>query len=152
MNENVDPQQVAAPNPAASTAPAAPRRRFSRVVWTVALIAAALAVAATSATSVLERRSEVGLMKALGARNAIVGGIFLAEQLLLAVAGGAAGFVLGIMLARVLGQSVFGAPGTTRMILFPVVLAIAAIVAIAGSLIPLRRAARFEPAAILRGE
>lgn len=129
--------------------------RISSLLWIVtlaALIAAALAVAATSATSVLERRSEVGLMKALGARNAVVGGIFLAEQLMLAIAGGAAGFIFGIMLARVLGQSVFGMPGTTRIILLPVVLAIAALVSIVGSLIPLRRAAHFEPAAILRGE
>jgi ABC-type lipoprotein release transport system permease subunit len=38
------------------------------------------------------------------------------------------------------------------MILFPVVLGLAALVAILGSLFPLRRAAHFEPAAILRGE
>ena len=71
---------------------------------------------------------------------------------MLAVVGGAAGFVLGIGLARALGQSVFGTPGSPRMILFPVVLGIAALVAILGSLIPLRRAAHFDPAPILRGE
>jgi putative ABC transport system permease protein len=129
--------------------------RISTLLWIVtlaALGAAALAVAATSATTVLERRAEVGVMKALGARNAIVGGIFLAEQLMLAVIGGAAGYLLGIVLARALGQSVFGMPGSPRMILFPVVLGLAALVAILGSLFPLRRAAHFEPAAILRGE
>jgi len=129
--------------------------RISSLLWIVtlaALGAAGLAVAATSATSVLERRSEVGVMKALGAQNTMIGGIFLAEQLMLAVVGGAAGFVLGVALARVLGQSVFGTPGSPRMVLFPIVLGIAALVAIVGSLIPLRRAARFEPAAILRGE
>jgi putative ABC transport system permease protein len=129
--------------------------RISTLLWIVtlaALIAAALAVAATSATTVLERRAEVGVMKALGARNAIVGGIFLAEQLLLAIVGGAVGYIFGVGLARALGQSVFGTPGSARVILFPVVLGIAALVAILGSLIPLRRAAHFEPAAILRGE
>ena len=129
--------------------------RISTLLWIVtlaALGAAALAVAATSATTVLERRAEVGVMKALGARNMIVGGIFLAEQLMLAVVGGAAGYLLGILLARALGQSVFGMPGSPRIILFPVVLGLAALVAILGSLFPLRRAAHFEPAAILRGE
>jgi len=129
--------------------------RISTLLWIVtlaALIAAALAVAATSATTVLERRAEVGVMKALGARNAIVGGVFLAEQLLLAIVGGAVGYIFGVGLARALGQSVFGTPGSARVILFPVVLGIAALVAILGSLIPLRRAAHFEPAAILRGE
>jgi putative ABC transport system permease protein len=129
--------------------------RISSLLWIVtlaALGAAGLAVAATSATTVLERRAEVGVMKALGAPNSIVGGIFLAEQLILAVAGGAAGFLIGLGVARVLGQSVFGTPGSPRMILLPIVLGIAALVAILGSLVPLRRAAHFDPAAILRGE
>ncbi|MGB0036681.1 MAG: ABC transporter permease, partial [Candidatus Acidiferrales bacterium] len=122
------------------------------IVTLAALAAAALAVAATSATTVLERRAEVGVMKAIGATNALVAGIFLAEQLLLAMAGGAIGFVLGVGLARILGASVFGTPASLRLVLLPVVLGLAAFVAIAGSLIPLRRASRFRPALILRGE
>ena len=50
--------------------------RVSGLLWLVtiaALVAAALAVAATSAATVIERRSEVGLMKALGATNLMVG-------------------------------------------------------------------------------
>jgi putative ABC transport system permease protein len=127
----------------------------STLLWIVtlaALIAAALAVAATSAATVLQRRSEIGIMKAIGATNTLVGGIFLAEQLMLAIAGGAIGFLFGIGLARILGSSVFGTPAAPRLILLPVILGLAAIVAIAGSLIPLRRAAHFNPAPILRGE
>jgi putative ABC transport system permease protein len=129
--------------------------RVGILLWLVtlaALGAAALAVAATSATTVLERRAEIGVMKALGASNALVGGIFLAEQVLLAIAGGAIGFFVGAGLARFLGESVFGTPASPRLILFPVVLALAAIIAMAGSLIPLRRAAHSRPAVILRGE
>ena len=129
--------------------------RVSTLLWFVtlaALIAAALAVAATSAATVLQRRAEIGIMKAIGATNALVGGIFLAEQLMLAIAGGAVGFLFGIGLARMLGASVFGTPAAPRLVLLPVILGLAAIVAIAGSLIPLRRAAHFNPAPILRGE
>ncbi len=129
--------------------------RVGTLLWIVtlaALGAAALAVAATSATTVLERRAEIGVMKALGASNALVGGIFLAEQVLLAIAGGAVGFFVGAGLARFLGESVFGTPAAPRLILFPVVLALAAVIAMVGSLIPLRRAAHFRPAVILRGE
>jgi len=129
--------------------------RVSTLLWIVtlaALIAAALAVAATSAATVLQRRAEIGIMKAIGATNALVGGIFLAEQLMLAIAGGAIGFLFGVGLARILGASVFGTPAAPRLILLPVILGLAAIVAIAGSLIPLRRAAHFNPAPILRGE
>jgi putative ABC transport system permease protein len=127
----------------------------STLLWIVtlaALMAAALAVAATSATTVIERRGEIGIMKAIGATNATVAGLFLAEQLMLAVVGGAIGFLFGAGLARILGASVFGTPAAPRIVLLPVALGIAALVALVGSLIPLRRAARFDPAPILRGE
>jgi putative ABC transport system permease protein len=129
--------------------------RVSTLLWIVtlaALIAAALGVAATSATTVLERRAEIGVMKALGASTTLVNGIFLAEQLLLAVTGGVIGFALGAVLARALGTSVFGTPASPRLVLVPVVVGLAALVAIVGSLVPLRRAAQFDPAMILRGE
>ena len=129
--------------------------RVSALLWIVtlaALIAAALAVAATSATTVLERRGEVGIMKAIGATNAIVISIFLSEQLLLAFVGGLLGYALGTALAWSFGASVFGSPATPRLVLLPVIVGIAAAVAIFGSLIPLRRAAHFDPAPILRGE
>jgi putative ABC transport system permease protein len=129
--------------------------RVSTLLWIVtlaALAAAGLAVAATSATTVLERRKEIGIMKAIGATNVVVAGIFLAEQLILAIAGGAIGFVFGIGLARVLGASVFGSPAAPRLIVLPIALGLAVLVALVGSLIPLRRAARFDPAPILRGE
>jgi putative ABC transport system permease protein len=129
--------------------------RVGMLLWIVTLAAlagAALAVAATAATTVLERRDEIGIMKAIGATNSVVAGIFLAEQVLLALVGGAIGFVAGVGLAWILGESVFGTPSSLRPVLLPVVLSLAAILAILGSLIPLRRAAHFRPASILRGE
>ena len=129
--------------------------RVSTLLWIVtlaALIAAALAVAATSATTVLERRAEVGIMKAIGATNGIVIWIFLAEQLMLAIVGGLVGYGVGTGLAWSFGASVFGSPATPRPVLLPIVVGIAITVAIFGSLFPLRRAAHFDPAPILRGE
>jgi putative ABC transport system permease protein len=129
--------------------------RISTLLWIVtlaALAAAVLAVAATSAATVLERRVEIGIMKAIGASNSLVSGIFLAEQLMLAVIGGAIGYVCGSALARVLGETVFGSPAPVNFVLLPIVLGIAAVVAIIGSLIPLRRAAHLDPAPILKGE
>jgi putative ABC transport system permease protein len=129
--------------------------RVGGLMWLVtlgALVAAALAVGATAATTVLERRAEIGLMKALGAADRLVSAFFLTEQVLLALVGGGAGYLLGLRLARILGRSVFGMPPTAHPILLPVILALAAVVALVGSLVPLGRAAGFEPAAILRGE
>ncbi|HWT94180.1 MAG TPA: ABC transporter permease, partial [Solirubrobacteraceae bacterium] len=61
----------------------------------VALIVGAVGVANTMIISVLERRSEIGLRRALGATKAQIRTQFLAESTLLAVAGGAVGVVAG---------------------------------------------------------
>ena len=71
---------------------------------------------------------------------------------MLAILGGTIGFILGAALARVLGTSVFGTPANPQLILIPVILGLAAIVALIGSVIPLRRAAHLRPALILRGQ
>lgn len=129
--------------------------RVGGLMWMVtiaALFAAALAVGATSATTVLERRSEIGLMKALGASHRAVAAFFIAEQLLLALVGGILGCAIGVVLARFLGLGIFGIAPTLRWILFPVVLALAAAVALLGSLGPLARASHADPAPVLRGE
>jgi putative ABC transport system permease protein len=125
------------------------------LLWLVtgaALLAAALAVGASAAASVIERRTEIGLMKALGAGSGMVGFLLAAEQLLLAFVGGGIGYALGILLARILGQKIFGAAPEPSFIVFFVVIALAAGVTLLGSAWPLHRASRYQPAPILRGE
>ncbi len=129
--------------------------RVRTLLWLVtfaALLAAALAVGASSAASVIERRSEIGLMKALGAGSGTVGFLLAAEQLLLAFVGGGLGYALGIVLARFVGQKIFGAAPAFSFLVLVVIIVLAAVVTLLGSAIPLRRAARYEPAPILRGE
>jgi putative ABC transport system permease protein len=129
--------------------------RVRALLWMVtlaALLAAALAVGASSAASVIERRTEIGLMKALGAGSGTVGFLLAAEQLLLAFVGGGIGYSLGIVLARLVGQRIFGVAPAPSMLVLVAVLALAAGVTLVGSAIPMRRASRYEPAPILRGE
>ena len=129
--------------------------RVQTLLWLVtlaAMLAAALAVGASSAASVIERQVEIGLMKALGAGSGTVGFLLAAEQLLLAFVGGGVGYALGIVLARLLGERIFGAAPEPTLLVFFVVIGLAAIVTLLGSAIPLRRASRIEPAPILRGE
>ena len=125
------------------------------LLWLVtfaALLAAALAVGASSAASVIERRTEIGLMKALGASSGTVGFLLAAEQLLLAFVGGGIGYSMGIFLARLVGERIFGAAPEPSFLVLLVILCLAAGVTLLGSAIPLRRASRYEPAPILRGE
>jgi putative ABC transport system permease protein len=129
--------------------------RVRMLLWLVtgvALLAAALAVGASSAASVIERQVEIGLMKALGAGSGSIGFLLAAEQLLLAFVGGGVGYALGIVLARLLGEKIFGVAPEPTLLVFLVVIGLAAAVTLLGSAIPLRRASRIEPAPILRGE
>ena len=129
--------------------------RVQSLMWLVtfaALFAAALAVASTAGTTVMERTAEVALMKALGARRRLVGAFFLGEQWFMAVAGGLLGYMGGLGLAHTLGQRIFGVSPSTRLILLPVILGLAAAVATAGSLLPLRKVMQLDPAPALRGE
>jgi len=129
--------------------------RVRSLLWLVtlaALLAAALAVGASSAASVIERRSELALMKALGAGSGMVGFLLAAEQLLLAFIGGTLGYGFGYLLARIVGSKIFGVPPLPSFLVLAVVLALAVLVTLLGSALPLHRATRCEPAPILRGE
>jgi putative ABC transport system permease protein len=129
--------------------------RVRTLLWLVtfaALLAAALAVGASAAASVIERRTEIGLMKALGANSALVGVLLAAEQLLLAIVGGGIGYAIGVFLARVLGERIFGFTPEPKLFVLLVILALAALITLLGSAFPLRKASRYDPAPILRGE
>jgi putative ABC transport system permease protein len=122
------------------------------LITLAALFASALAVSAAMATTMFERRAEVGLMKALGAGRLAIASIFFAEAALLALIGGLVGFVVGGKLAHQVGYSIFNSDISIPPVLLPVILAIAVIVTFAGSAAAIRRAVGLDPVFALRGE
>jgi putative ABC transport system permease protein len=122
------------------------------LITLAALFASALAVSAAMATTIFERRAEVGLMKALGAGKLIVASVFFAEAALLALLGGIVGFGIGTVLAHQIGHSIFNSDIAIPPVLLPVILAIAVIVTFGGSAAAIRRAVRLDPVFALRGE
>jgi putative ABC transport system permease protein len=131
--------------------------RISGLMWLVslaALLAAGFAVSAAMATAVLERRGEIGLMRSLGAGKGAIAMLFYAESGLLAVIAGTFGYFGGSLLAFWLGRHIFAADGATpvlKLVLLPLVVAMAVAVAILGSTPSIRRALNTDPAATLRG-
>jgi putative ABC transport system permease protein len=123
------------------------------IFWTIALILvlSMLGVLASMAALAMERSRDVGLMKALGGSIPRIMRLFLAEAGTLGMLGGTIGFLAGIVLARWIGDRVFGVAISPRLEVFPVTIALTVFVALAGAL-PLRLLGRVRPAEILRGE
>lgn len=127
-------------------------RGLMLLVTLAALLASALAVSAAMATAIFERRREVGLMKALGAGNFSVASLFLAEAALLALIGGGVGYLAGNLMAQQIGRWVFQSRIAIQPVLFPIVIGLAVFVTFAGSVASIRKAVRFDPVIVLRGD
>ena len=110
----------------------------------VALLVGAVGVANIMVISVLERRSEIGLRRALGATKGHIRIQFLSEAILLALAGGAAGVALGAASVAIYAH----AKGWTAVIpadAWAGGLAAALLIGAAAGLLPAIRAARLSP-------
>jgi putative ABC transport system permease protein len=117
----------------------------------IVLLLTGLCVMAAMTNVAMERRNDVGLMRAIGGSVRRVLRLFLAEAALLGLAGGMIGGAAGIFLSVGLGKAVFGVAARPRLIVYPVAVALTVIVAIL-SAFPLRRLAGIRPASVFRGE
>ena len=116
----------------------------------VALLVGGVGIANVMVISVLERRSEVGLRRALGATRRHVGAQFACESLLLAAAGGAVGVALGALVTAGYAQS----RGWTTVVPPAALaggLAAALVIGAVAGVYPALRAARLSPTDALRG-
>ncbi len=129
-------------------------RTHALMYGTVLLIALTVAVSvlATLSASVLERRRDFALMKALGGSQMQMVGIFLLEALALALAGVAAGFVLGSAAAWAISEGNFHTATLPHPSVLPLVLLLNVTVAAFAALLPARVLRGLEPAALLKGE
>ena len=121
------------------------------VTVVIVLLLTGLCVMAAMTNVAMERRNDVGLMKAIGGAMRRVLRLFLAEAALLGFAGGVIGAAAGLFLSIWLGKQVFGVAAQPRLIVYPVAVALTMIVAIL-SAYPLRRLASIRPASVFRGE
>jgi len=99
----------------------------------------------------IERRNDVGLMKAIGGSVRRVVRLFLAEAIILGIAGGIVGSAIGLLVSIWLGKAVFGVAAEPRWIVYPFSVGLTILVSIA-SAFPLRRLASIRPASVFRGE
>ena len=124
----------------------------------ISLIVGGVGIMNTMYTSVLERTHEIGIMKAVGAKNQDIFLIFLIESGLLGLVGGVIGIILGMVIGKgveyiataQLGttylQAVFGLPLILGALFFSF------IVGAASGVLPAMQASKLKPADALRYE
>ncbi|HEX5338199.1 MAG TPA: ABC transporter permease [Gallionella sp.] len=118
----------------------------------ISLLVGSVGILTIMTMAVTERTAEIGLLRALGAREGQVLTLFLGEAILLSALGGLAGLALGIGIAQGLHWLIPAMPVHTPW-LFAVIAELSAIsIGLAAGVMPARRAARLDPVEALHAE
>jgi putative ABC transport system permease protein len=135
---------------------------FLAIFGSLALAVASIGIVNTLVMAILERRREIGIMKAIGASDADVRGLFFAEAGVMGLVGGAVGVTLGWVIGRIInfGMNIYLQRQhfpSAQIWSVPVWLVLGAIafsviVSLVSGLYPASRAARLDPVQALRYE
>lgn len=129
-------------------------RMFTFAIGAIAALVGGLGVMNTMIMAVMERRREIGVMKAIGATNRMVLTQILTESAMISFIGGMGGVLLGILGAFVVG-GIFGGGQITAIVtpgLAFTGLAFALILGVVGGFYPARKASKVDPVEALRYE
>jgi putative ABC transport system permease protein len=121
-------------------------------IGAISLFVGAIGIVTIMTISVSERRTEIGLLRALGATHNQVMGLFLGEAVVLSALGGVAGLLLGMLIAHSMPLFFPQIPVHTPWLYVLLAEASAVIIGLAAGVIPARQAARLNPVEALRDE
>lgn len=130
---------------------------FLVAIAAVSLIVGAVGIANTMFTSVLEKTKEIGIMKAIGARNKDIMTLFLLNAGLIGLVGGVLGIIFGIILSALL-PALIGEVGMLRGGTFVSVnaiflaISVSVIIGILAGAVPAYQASKLKPVDALRYE
>jgi putative ABC transport system permease protein len=118
----------------------------------ISLLVGGVGILTIMTISVAERTSEIGLLRALGARRGQVLSLFLGEAMLLSGLGGLLGLALGIGITQALQLGFEALPVHTPWSFVVLAETIAVAIGLAAGVAPAMRAARLDPVEALRAE
>jgi len=118
----------------------------------ISLLVGSIGIITIMTIAVNERTTEIGLLRALGARRYQVLLLFLGEAMVLAAVGGLAGLLLGIGTAQLLHIVIPALPVHTPLLFVILAEALSLLIGLAAGVLPARRAARLDPIEALRTE
>ncbi len=130
---------------------------FLTAIAAVSLLVGSVGISNTMFTSVLEKTKEIGIMKAIGARNKDILAIFLFNAGLIGLAGGIVGVILGIILSGVMPYLMSDIPlargGTFVSVeIIIIALSVSVLVGIIAGFVPAYQGSKLRPVDALRYE
>ena len=117
----------------------------------LSLICSALAISNLVTANVIERSTEIGLLKALGASNSAVALLIIIEMLIIGLIGGVIGYFMGLGFAQIIGHTVFGSSVEIKMLIIPLVGLMVLFITLIGSLPALKMMMFLKPIDVLHG-
>ena len=121
------------------------------LITILSLIASALGISNLVSASVMERRTEIGLQKAIGAANYSVALLILTQIMITGVFGGTAGYFAGLGITQIIGQTVFSSAIPVTPMVIPIVVINIFLITLIGSLPALRYLLKLNPTEVLHG-
>ncbi len=122
------------------------------LITILSLLTSALGISNLVTASVIERRSEIGLKKAIGASNLAITIAVLTEVMIIGIFGGAVGYFAGIGLTQIIGHFVFASSIPPAPMVIPVVVIIIFLITLLGSLPSVRYLLKLNPTEVLHGK
>lgn len=123
---------------------------FLTAIASVSLLVGAVGIANTMFTSVLERTKEIGIIKAIGGRNADIMIIFVLNAGLIGLVGGVIGLSLGYLISFLISS--FGMPTSINLSTVLGVIGISIFIGMISGIIPAYQASKLKPVDALRSD
>ena len=121
------------------------------LITILSLLSTALGVSNLVSANIMERSRELGLLKAIGATNLGVIILILAEIFTAGIVGGIFGYFVSLILAQIIGVTVFGSSIAINSFVVPIVAILMIIVLLVGSVPAIRMLLSLQPAEVLHG-
>ena len=121
------------------------------LITILSLVGSTLGIMNLVTASVMERASEIGLLKAVGATDGRITALVLTEIILTGIAGACIGYFAGFGFAQIIGRTVFGSGIEMKPMVIPLVAVLVVAVVLAGSIPAVRMLLRLRPAEVLHG-
>jgi putative ABC transport system permease protein len=124
--------------------------KLSMVTLIIILIIGGASMANYMYANVYERRREIGIMSAMGAKPAWIVKVFIMKSIIIGFVGGIIGYVLGTVMALFLGPKLAGLPVLPMPVLALYALIISLVISVAASILPAIKATKVDPFIIIQ--